>query len=59
VELQGRLQRDVNRINRKEKGCIRNHGGKSAKGPRERGQELKASRHSYNQVKNQDINPEY
>ena len=32
------------------------HGSKSTKGSGERGQELKASRHSYNQGKNQGIN---
>ena len=32
------------------------HGGKSAKGPGERGQELKISRHGYNQEKNQGFN---
>ena len=32
------------------------HGGKSAKDPGERGQELKALRHGYNQEKNQGIN---
>jgi len=33
------------------------HGGKSAIGPKERGQELKVSWHGYNQQKNQDSNP--
>jgi len=33
------------------------HDGKSAKGHGERGQELKASRHDYNQGKNYGINP--
>jgi len=33
------------------------YGGKSAKGPEERGQELKASRHDYNQGKSHGINP--
>jgi len=32
------------------------HGSKSAKSPEERGQELKTSRHSYNQGKNQSSN---
>ena len=32
------------------------HGGKSAKGPGESRQALKASRHGYNQEKNQGIN---
>ena len=32
------------------------HGGKTAKGPGEREQELKISRHGYNQEKNQSIN---
>jgi len=32
------------------------HGSESAKGPRERGQELKASLHDNNQEKNQDGN---
>ena len=35
-----------------------NHDGKSAKGSGERGQELKASWHGYNQGKNQDSNLE-
>ena len=33
------------------------HGGKSAKGPEKRGQQLKASRYDYNQEKNQSSNP--
>jgi len=33
------------------------HDGKSAKGLGEMGQELKVSRHGYNQGKNQGINP--
>ena len=33
------------------------YGGKSAKDPRELGQELKALQHDYNQEKNQGINP--
>ena len=66
MELQGRLQRDVNRIKVLREGEMvhlgkprdgLSHGGKSAKGRGERGQELKASRHDYNQEKNQDIYP--
>ena len=65
MKLQGRLQRDVNRVKvlregeRVHSGKARDspgHDGKSAKGLGERGQELKASRHSYNQEKNQDSN---
>jgi len=33
------------------------HGGKSAKGPRDRGHELNTSRYGYNQEKNQDSDP--
>ena len=60
MELQGRLQPDVNRVKvlqegeRAHSGKARDgpsHGGKSAKAPEERGQELKASRHDYNQRK--------
>jgi len=65
VDLQGRLQQDVNRVKglqeeeRVHSAKIRNgpsHGGKSAKGSGEKGQELKVSWHGYNQGKNKDIN---
>ena len=64
MELQGRLQRDVNRVKvlwERERVHLGkslddpSHGDKSAKGPGEREQELKASRHGYNQGKNQGI----
>ena len=64
MELKGRLQRDVNQVKvlwegeRAHSGKALdgpNHSGKSAKGPGE-GQELTASRHGYNQGKNQSIN---
>ena len=66
MELQGRLQRDVNwvkvlregeRVHLGNSRDGQSHGGKSAKGPGERGQELKASRHGNIQGKNQDSNP--
>ena len=65
MELQGRLQRDVNRVKVLREGEIvhlgkarhgPSHGSKSAKSPGERGQELKTSRHGYNQGKNQSSN---
>ena len=40
----------------KARDCPR-HGSKSAKGPVERGQELKTSQHGYNKEKNQGSNP--
>jgi len=66
VELQRRPRRDVNRVKVLQEGErmhsseTRNgpsHGGKSAKGLREREQELRASRYGYTQGKNQGSNP--
>ena len=65
MELQGRLQWDVNRVRvlREEErvhsgkaGDGPSHGDKLAKSPGKRRRELKASRHDYNQGKNQAIN---
>ena len=61
MELQGKLQRDVNQVKmlQEEERVYSSkardgasHDGKSAKGFRERGQELKTSRYGYNQKKN-------
>ena len=66
VKLQERLRRDVNRVKVLQEGervhsdeaCDNlSHGGKSAKGLEERGQELKSSWYGYNQEKNQSSNP--
>jgi len=61
VEFQRRLQNDMNRVKMLREGEMvhsgkaqddLSHGGSFTKVPRERGQELKASRYNYNQGKN-------
>ena len=61
MELEGRLQWDMNRVKVLQEGEMvysseaqdgPRHGDKLAKGFRERGQELKVSRYGYNQGKN-------